>query len=108
MVITADCGSANPGSIPGGGNFLLSLFITFNIYHFIKQTYFYLIEVKKWIGKVRVFQESEFQNIAESGSFKRENFNYRKVISINKTKIFLHRIGDEFAVFFINIFYISN
>lgn len=73
MVITADCGSANPGSIPGGGNFLLSLFITFIISHFIKQSYIHLIGVNKSIGNIRVFQESEFQNIAESASFKRQN-----------------------------------
>lgn len=83
MVITADCGSANPGSIPGGGNFLLSLFITFIISHFIKQTYIHLIGVNKSIGNIRVFQEYEFQNIAESASFQRQNFDYRKEILIN-------------------------
>jgi hypothetical protein len=27
VVITSDCGSENPGSIPGGGNFLLYLIL---------------------------------------------------------------------------------
>jgi len=51
----------------------LSLFITFIISHFIKQSYIHLIGVNKSIGNIRVFQESEFQNIAESASFKRQN-----------------------------------
>jgi len=51
----------------------LSLFITFIISHFIKQSYIHLIGDNKSIGNIRVFQESEFQNIAESASFKRQN-----------------------------------
>jgi len=43
------------------------------ISNFIKQTYIHLIGVNKSVGNIRVFQESEFQNIAESASFKRQN-----------------------------------
>ena len=72
MVITADCGSANPGSIPGGGNFLLSLFITFNIFHFIIQAYFCRRETNQRILKRKVFEEFDFTDFLKSSYFKSE------------------------------------
>lgn len=52
MVITADCGSANPGSIPGGGNFLLSFLklyksIVYVKFYEVKETHHNATKIKK-------------------------------------------------------------